>query len=100
MPRIMHVHAFMEQPQCSFKNRRPHFRRGGKLHRGTADGDHGQKFVMLIPLTSKRTSAVAVALLRIFTTIGAPSILQSDNGREFSGIANGGKLCGLSRVRS
>lgn len=31
--------------------------------------------------------AVAFALLDIFTMIGAPAILQSDNGREFSGAA-------------
>ena len=57
--------------------------------------DHGIKLCMLIPLTSKRADAVAVALLRIFTTIGAPAILQSDNGREFTQIAGSGKLCRL-----
>ena len=30
---------------------------------------------------------MATALLRIFQAIGPPTILQSDNGREFSGIA-------------
>ena len=57
--------------------------------------DHGIKFCMLVPLTSKRADAVAVALLKIFTTIGAPAILQSDNGREFVNIAGAGKMCSL-----
>jgi len=31
----------------------------------------------------KRAEEVAYVLLDIFTTFGAPTILQSDNGREF-----------------
>jgi len=50
--------------------------------------DHGVKFMFSIPMTSKRSSAVAWALIEIFTTIGPPLILQSDNGREFSGVAS------------
>ena len=42
-------------------------------------------------LTSKRNSAIAFALLDIFTTYGAPAILQSDNGREFQSIAHKNK---------
>ena len=54
--------------------------------------DHGIKFCQLVPLTSKRADGVAVALLKIFSTIGAPAILQSDNGREFSNVAGSGTL--------
>ena len=39
------------------------------------------KFVVL--LTSKRAAEVAHHLLDIFLLLGAPSILQSDNGSEF-----------------
>ena len=37
-------------------------------------------------LTSKRNAAIAFALLDIFTVYGAPAILQSDNGREFTQV--------------
>jgi hypothetical protein len=49
--------------------------------------DHGIKFLFSIPLKRKRASCVAVALLEIFTVIGPPMILQSDNGKEFSSAA-------------
>ena len=49
--------------------------------------DHGVKFLFSIPLKRKRASCVAIALLEIFTVIGPPMILQSDNGKEFSGAA-------------
>ena len=52
--------------------------------------DHGIKLYENIPLTSKRNTAIAFALLDIFTRIGAPAILQTDNGREFSGAAGKG----------
>jgi len=42
------------------------------------------KYVLLRPLKYKRAEDVAYVLLDIFTTFGAPSILQSDNGREFA----------------
>lgn len=42
------------------------------------------KLSFLWSLKSKRPKEVAYALLDIFTIIGAPSVLQSDNGREFS----------------
>ena len=45
--------------------------------------DHLTKFVVLKPLKSKTSEEVAYNLLDIFTLIGAPSILQSDNGKEF-----------------
>nr|XP_027777949.2 SCAN domain-containing protein 3 [Marmota flaviventris] len=42
------------------------------------------KLSFLRSLKSKRPEEVAHALLDIFTIIGAPSVLQSNNGREFS----------------
>eukprot|EP00102_Acyrthosiphon_pisum_P021851 XP_016659061.1 PREDICTED: KRAB-A domain-containing protein 2-like [Acyrthosiphon pisum] len=45
--------------------------------------DHLTKFVLLRPLKSKRAEEIAINLLDIYTTFGAPSILHSDNGREF-----------------
>jgi len=44
---------------------------------------HLTKFVLLRPLKSKRSEENAINLLDIYTTFGAPSILHSDNGREF-----------------
>jgi len=56
--------------------------------------DHLTKFVLLRPLTHKRAEEVAYVLFDIFTTFGAPAILQSDNGREFvNEIIN--KLCNM-----
>ncbi|CAG5046687.1 unnamed protein product [Parnassius apollo] len=46
--------------------------------------DHLTKFVVLKPLKTKRAEEVAHTLLDIFTLLGAPAILQSDNGRDFS----------------
>ncbi|XP_041367023.1 KRAB-A domain-containing protein 2-like [Gigantopelta aegis] len=46
--------------------------------------DHLTKFCILRPLTSKRASEVAYQLLDIYLLLGAPSILQSDNGSEFT----------------
>ncbi|KAK6178643.1 hypothetical protein SNE40_011172 [Patella caerulea] len=46
--------------------------------------DHLTKFVILRALTSKRAAEVAHNLLDIFLLVGAPSILQSDNGSEFT----------------
>ncbi|XP_031332774.1 KRAB-A domain-containing protein 2-like [Photinus pyralis] len=45
--------------------------------------DHLTTFVLLRPLQSKRAEEVAYQLNDIFLTLGAPCILQSDNGREF-----------------
>ena len=44
---------------------------------------HFTKFCILRPLKSKTAAEVAYNLLNIFTTFSAPTILQSDNGREF-----------------
>jgi hypothetical protein len=45
---------------------------------------HLTKFIILRPLTSKRAGEVAFQLLDIFLLFGAPVILQSDNGTEFT----------------
>jgi IS30 family transposase len=46
--------------------------------------DHMTKFVVLRPLKSKRETEVAMQILDIFLLFGAPNILQSDNGAEFT----------------
>ncbi|XP_036624290.1 uncharacterized protein LOC118857932 [Trichosurus vulpecula] len=46
--------------------------------------DHQTKLSFLRPLKSRRSEEVAHALLDIFTIIGAPSVLQSEHGRDFS----------------
>ncbi len=66
--------------------------------------DHGVKFLFGIPPTCKHASCIAVALLEIFTLVGPPMILQSDNGNEFNTAAMTrkqvnefhGKLVGLT----
>ncbi|CAM4848069.1 unnamed protein product [Rotaria magnacalcarata] len=45
--------------------------------------DHFTKFCILRPLKTKTAAEVAYQLLDLFTILGAPVILQSDNGREF-----------------
>lgn len=45
--------------------------------------DHLTKFVILRPLKTKTADEVAYHILDPFTILGAPVILQSDNGREF-----------------
>ncbi len=49
--------------------------------------DHGIKKLTATPLVAKRVTGVALALLNIFIKQGPPSILQADNGGEFSGSA-------------
>jgi hypothetical protein len=49
--------------------------------------DHGDKRLTSIPLVSKRATSVAMALFTIFTDIGPPKLLQTDNGGEFSNAA-------------
>ncbi len=46
--------------------------------------DHGVQFFFSILLTRRCANCIAVALLEIFTLIGPPLILQSDNGNEFN----------------
>ena len=53
--------------------------------------DHLTKFVCLRPLKSKTAEEVAYHLVDIFCDKGAPHILQSDNGREFSN-----KVCSIA----
>jgi hypothetical protein len=48
--------------------------------------DHLTKYCVLRPLTSKRASEVAYQLMDIFLLFGAPHILQSDNGTEFTDL--------------
>jgi hypothetical protein len=50
--------------------------------------DHGVKNLMSIPLSGKQASSVAFALLTIFTKQGPLSVLQTDNGGEFSNHAH------------
>ena len=45
--------------------------------------DHFTKWVVLRPLKKKCAIEVSNTLINIFYTLGAPNILQSDNGREF-----------------
>lgn len=41
------------------------------------------RFVFLVPLKDKTAKTIATELFKIFTLIGFPRILQSDNGKEF-----------------
>jgi hypothetical protein len=50
--------------------------------------DHGVKKLTSIPLSGKQASSIAFALLTIFTKQGPPSILQTNNGGEFSNHAH------------
>ena len=45
--------------------------------------DHLTKFVPFRPVKSKRAPEIACQLRDIFSILAVPSILQSDNGREF-----------------
>jgi hypothetical protein len=45
--------------------------------------DHFTKFILLRPLRSKSAIEVANALIDIFSILGVPYLLQSDNGKEF-----------------
>ena len=45
--------------------------------------DHFTKWVVLKGLKEKNAKEVAINLVTIFYTLGAPNILQSDNGKEF-----------------
>lgn len=53
--------------------------------------DHAIKFLISLPIVAKRAITVAFALYEIFNLIGPPMILQTDNGREFSGAASTSK---------
>jgi transposase InsO family protein len=45
--------------------------------------DHFSKFIMLRPLRAKEAIEVARGLISVFSVLGVPLILQSDNGKEF-----------------
>ena len=49
--------------------------------------DLGTKFVDLSALSSKKPNAVAIRLVELFTIIGVPAIIQTDNGSEFQDLA-------------
>jgi hypothetical protein len=49
--------------------------------------DHGIKILSSVPIVRKQAYCVAYALIQIFMVYGPLMILQSDNGREFSGAA-------------
>ena len=49
--------------------------------------DHGIKLLSSTQIVAKRASCVAYALMEIFTPVGLPKILHSENGRELSGMA-------------
>ena len=53
--------------------------------------DHGVKFLWSVPLVAKGASCIALVWYGIFCTIGAPMILQTDNGKEFLGEATTNK---------
>ena len=52
--------------------------------------DHGIKLYDNMAFTSKSNKAIAAGLFDLFTRIGPPKILQTDNGTEMSGHANMG----------
>ncbi|CAF0900380.1 unnamed protein product [Brachionus calyciflorus] len=45
--------------------------------------DHFTKFIQLRPLRAKMAIEVASAIMDVFSILGEPYLLQSDNGREF-----------------
>ncbi|CAF1159497.1 unnamed protein product, partial [Brachionus calyciflorus] len=55
--------------------------------------DHFTKYCFLIALKNKTAIEVAKGLINVFCIIGAPRILQSDNGKEFrNGVIEALKL--------
>ena len=50
--------------------------------------DHFSKFHVILPLERKTADEVNVSLTKIFGTIGLPTILQTDNGGEFSKLGD------------
>ena len=59
--------------------------------------DHLTKFCVLRPLKSNRAAEVAFQLADIFLLLGAPVILQSDSGSEFTAqIITEHVPCGLN----
>ena len=56
----------------------------GLFHYVLVYQDHGIKFCQLRPLRNHTHTQVALELINIFCIFGPPSILQADNGKEFS----------------
>ena len=56
----------------------------GLFHYVLVYQDHGIKFCQLRPLWNHTHTQVALELINIFCIFGPPSILQADNGKEFS----------------
>ena len=56
---------------------------GGDLKWILVYQDHLKRFAQVFPVKSKLVPEIAYQLLDIFSIFGAPSILQSKNGREF-----------------
>ena len=46
------------------------------------------RFLFLRPLTSKYAAEVASTLLQLFSDVGPPKIVQSDQGGEFKGVVH------------
>ena len=49
--------------------------------------DHGVKSTFLSALASKECRTIELWFFQMFCIIGPPAILQTDNGREFNGMA-------------
>ena len=52
--------------------------------------DAGIKLYDCYPLTSKRSAAIALGCLSMWSLIGPPGVLGCDNGKEFAGLAEEG----------
>ena len=64
--------------------------------------DHFFKFSILAPCTSKSPQEVAHVIIKdVISVIGAPMLLQSDNGKEFSNevISNIANMSGMKIIR-
>ena len=44
------------------------------------------RFIFLRPLRSKSSTEVAAVVMQIFTDVGPPKIIQTDQGTEFKGV--------------
>ena len=49
--------------------------------------DHCTKFIEGCPLKNKEKRTASRALIDIFTSLGAPSFLHTDSGKDFDGLA-------------
>ena len=65
--------------------------------------DHFFKLSILSPMQSKSPQEVAMVLVRdVIAIIGAPTVLQSDNGAEFNHpliVEKVAELCGMKMIR-